>query len=667
LTTDRPAARLRVIVAITSVMAAAIPLIALAGWLVGNDSLRQVIPGAKAMNPVSVVALLLCSVALWLARYRTGSTIVLRRVVCGAIIGIGTLRLIGPLSERILAVDLLLFRDQVLRLVPPARMAHSTAICLVALGAGLLLYDPQKRRHRLARLLVLPALVFALLAATGYLYSAQWFIDLPALHPMSLHTSITLLALGIGLATLPPLLSPMNRLVEDGTSGTTARRLLPAAFLIPFALGYARVSGERAGWFDLGFGTAAFVVLTAVALTGLVLLSIRHVGETEAAQARLADAIRDSERRTLRLLDGLPTAVFVVDSAGHPYYTNQKSQEILGRGTMPDADPEHLAERYDAYVLGTDQHYPKDRVAVIMALRGETTHSTDVEIRRPDRSVPLEVWASPIRNDRGEIEFAVAAFNDISERLENQRKIDRLNAELAHQLTELAAVNKELETFSYSVSHDLRAPLRAVDGFSQALETDFAASLDPEAVRYLNRIRSNVRRMGLLIDDLLRFSRLSRKELETQEVDMASLVRNVLDDLGRSRRHPRIRLDDLPPAQGDIDLLRQVWINLIDNAIKYSGKRPNPLVDISGHRDGAEITYTVRDNGVGFDMAYADKLFGVFQRLHRQDEFEGTGVGLAIVQRVIHRHGGRIWAEATPDGGAAFHFTLPAGGRNGGS
>ena len=667
MTTDRPAARLRLIADIASIVAVALPLVALVGWLVENDALRQVIPGAKAMNPVSVIALLLCSVALGLARDSTGPRTALRRGISAVVIAIGMLGLIGPMSESIVDVDLLLFRDQVLQSLPPARMAHSTAICLIALGAGLLLYDPASRRHRLARLLVLPALVFALLAATGYLYSAQWFIALPTLRPMSLHTSITLLALGIGFATLPPLLSPLNRLVEDGTGGTTARRLLPAAFLIPFALGYARVSGERAGWFDLGFGTAAFVVLTSVILASLVLLSVKQVRKAEVAQSKLAEAVRHSEQRTLRMLDGLPTAVFVVDAKGHPYYTNRKSQEILGRGTMPDADPEHLAERYDAYVLGTDQHYPKDRVAVILALKGETTHSTDVEIRRPDRSVPLEVWASPIRNENGEIEFAVAAFNDISERLENQRKIDQLNAELAHQLTELAAVNKELETFSYSVSHDLRAPLRAVDGFSQALETDYAASLDPEAVRYLSRIRSNVRRMGLLIDDLLRFSRLSRKELETRDVDMASLVRNVLDDLGRSRQRPRIRMDDLPPAQGDIDLLRQVWINLIDNAMKYSGKRLHPLIDISGHRDGSEITYSVRDNGVGFDMAYADKLFGVFQRLHRQDEFEGTGVGLAIVQRIIHRHGGRIWAEAAPDGGAAFHFTLPAGGLNGGS
>jgi signal transduction histidine kinase len=546
-------------------------------------------------------------------------------------------------------------------------MAHSTAICLVAVGLAILLYRPGSRLHRISRVAILPAAMFALLAVAGYLYSAEWFFHLPALHPMALNTAVALLALCTGLAALPPPLPPIQHLIEDGVGGSIARRLLPAAFLVPFALGYLRVAGERAGLFDLGFGTAAFVVLTSICLALLVFLSVRQVRAAEEAQTNFARSIRDSEQRTFRLLNGLPTGVFVVDSAGHPWYANRKSGEILGRGSMPDARPEDIPEVYQAYVAGTSDPLPVDQVPVVRALRGEEVYTTDIEIHRPDRVVPLETWASPIRNDAGETEFAVAAFNDITERLESQRRIDQLNRELGHQLSELAAVNQELETFSYSVSHDLRAPLRAVDGFSQVLETDYAASLDPEARRYLGRIRGNVRRMGSLIDDLLRFSRLSRKELATSEVDMTALVRNVIDDLTRTGPVPaQISLEDLPAADGDIDLLRQLWTNLIDNAIKYSSTRAEPRVTISAERNESAITYSVGDNGVGFDMAYADKLFGVFQRLHRQDEFEGTGVGLAIVQRVIHRHGGRVWAESAPDRGAVFHFTLPAERNHGG-
>ena len=666
-TSDPVAARLRLITAAAAVSAAAIPLIALLGWIGNIAVLRQVIPGAISMNPVTAIALLLSSVALWLAGHDSDRTRPLRLALSAVVILAGVAGSFGPPLGEALAPDLVLFRSEILALEPTPRTALSTALCLAAVGIALLLYQPGSRRHRLSRLVILPAALFALLAATGYLYSAEWFFDVPALHPMALNTSATLLALCIGLTALPPPLPPMNRLVEDGVGGATARRLLPAAFLIPFALGYLRIMGQRGGLFDLGFGTASFVVLTSLCLTLLVLLSVGKINEADRAQRTLARLVQDSERRTFRLLDDLPTGVFVVDSAGRPYYANRKSGEILGRATLPDTRPEDIAERYQVYLAGTNQVLAGNDVPVVRALEGKEVYRGDLEIHRPDRAVPIEVWARPLRNPAGEVEFAVAAFNDITERLESQRQIAQLNTELAHQLSELAAVNQELETFSYSVSHDLRAPLRAVDGFSQALETDHAASLDAEARRYLGRIRANIRRMGTLIDDLLRFSRLSRKGLETSEVDMGSLVHNVVEDLSRSRPHQAaITVGELRSADGDIDLLRQVWTNLIENAIKYSGKRPDARVEISCRQEESDTRYTVRDNGVGFDMAYADKLFGVFQRLHRQDEFDGTGVGLAIVQRVIHRHGGRIWAESAPGEGAAFHFTLPERDANGG-
>jgi signal transduction histidine kinase len=663
---DPPRSRLRSIATVATIAGAGVPLAALIGWMTGIGGLRQVFPGAIAMNPLTAIGLLASSMALGLAISENETRRRIRQALSALPVLLGGAILVAP-PRPTSGVDLVLFKRQVLSLSPIPRVALSTALCLVAIGLALLLYRPGSRLHRLSRPLILPAAMFALLAATGYLYRAEWLFHIPALHPMGLNTSAALLLLCVGLAALPPGLHPMDRLVEDGVGGATARRLLPAAFLIPFALGYLRVSGERAGLFDLGFGTAAFVVLTAFALALLVLLTVKQVKSAEEAQARLTQALQDSERRTFRLLNGLPTGVFVVDAAGRPCYANEKSGEILGRGSLPDARPEDISERYSVYQIGSDVAYPPDRIPVVRAIGGEEVYASDLEIHRPDRIVPVEVWATPIRNDAGEIEFAVAAFNDITERLENQKKIDRLNSELEHQVSELAAVNQELETFSYSVSHDLRAPLRAVDGFSRVLETDYAGSLDPEALRYLSRIRRNVSRMGALIDDLLRFSRLSRQGLEAREVDMNSVVRNVVEDLSRSRPlTPVISIGELPPAHGDIDLLRQVWTNLLDNAIKYSGRKPDARIEITARAETGKVTYSVRDNGVGFDMAYADKLFGVFQRLHRQDEFEGTGVGLAIVHRVIHRHGGTIWAEAAPGQGAAFHFTLPTGAQNGG-
>ena len=225
---------------------------------------------------------------------------------------------------------------------------------------------------------------------------------------------------------------------------------------------------------------------------------------------------------------------------------------------------------------------------------------------------------------------------------------------------ELEATNRELESFSYSVSHDLRAPLRAVDGYARMLEEDYRERLDDEGRRLLAVVRDSAARMGRLIDDLLAFSRLGRQAPAARPVDMATLAAEVADEV-RGDSKAAIEIGLLPAAHADPAMLKQVWLNLIGNAVKYSAKRPGARVEIGGKEEPREIVYWVRDNGVGFDMRYAAKLYGVFQRLHRADEFPGTGVGLAIVQRIVTRHGGRVWAEGKPGEGACFHFSLPRG------
>jgi light-regulated signal transduction histidine kinase (bacteriophytochrome) len=237
---------------------------------------------------------------------------------------------------------------------------------------------------------------------------------------------------------------------------------------------------------------------------------------------------------------------------------------------------------------------------------------------------------------------------------------EKLEHRVAERTAELEAANKELEAFSYSVSHDLRAPLRAIDGFSLAVIEDFGAQLPEEGQRQLQVIRQGAQRMGLLIDDLLTFSRLSRAPLHKQEVNTDELVRGVLEDLGPQQEGRRIdlRIGDLPACTGGATLLKQVWVNLLSNALKYTRRREAAVVEIGCQRTPEGDVFFVRDNGTGFDMRYAHKLFGVFQRLHRAEDYEGTGVGLALVQRIIHRHGGRVWAEAAVDQGATFYFTL---------
>ena len=246
----------------------------------------------------------------------------------------------------------------------------------------------------------------------------------------------------------------------------------------------------------------------------------------------------------------------------------------------------------------------------------------------------------------------------------------RLGAQLlrSHQLEEqrareLERSNRELEAFSYTISHDLRAPLRHVDGYVRMLQEDAADQLDGDARRYLDTISESARRMGALIDDLLAYSRLGRKPVEYARLDMNALTERVLEEAGAERSPATVTVASLPLAWADPVLLRQAWVNLLSNALKYSGPKGDAArIEVSGERDGDLVRYRIRDNGVGFDMRYADKLFGVFQRMHAQDEFEGTGVGLAIVQQVVQRHGGRVSAEAAPGEGACFTIELPAGG-----
>lgn len=264
--------------------------------------------------------------------------------------------------------------------------------------------------------------------------------------------------------------------------------------------------------------------------------------------------------------------------------------------------------------------------------------------------------------DNPDVQGILVNTRDVTERIEAEQALHELKADLEAQTAQLEAANRELESFSYSVSHDLRSPLRAIEGFSRILVEKHSDALNEQGVNYLQRVRNNALRMGALIDDLLHFSRVSRRELQTQVVYPDQVVKQVLGDLAPSYEERAVVLDvqELPPCKADPSLLQQVYSNLLGNALKFTQGRTPARIEVGAVMEEEMVRYHVADNGAGFDMQYAGKLFGVFQRLHRQDEYEGTGVGLAIVHRIVHRHGGQIWAEAEPDNGATFYFTLPS-------
>jgi len=360
------------------------------------------------------------------------------------------------------------------------------------------------------------------------------------------------------------------------------------------------------------------------------------------------------------LLDAVPDALVCVRQDGRITLINRQAETLFGytqQELLGQPVEVLVPEQFRSAHVGHRSHFeahPKIR---------PMGTGLDLSARRKDGTeFPAEISLSPIKTDRQF--FVIAVIRDITDRRKIQEELKQLNAGLEQRVlertAELNAANKELEAFSYSVSHDLRAPLRSMQGFSKILLEEHAPHLPEEAQRYLRLVAENCAQMGCLVDDLLTFSRLSRQSLNRRHVSTAALVRQCLEELQAERegRSVAITVGDLPDCLADSSLLKQVWMNLLSNAIKFTRTRRRAEIEIGcGQAQGARAYY-VKDNGVGFDMQDADKLFGVFQRLHRAEDYEGTGVGLAIVQRIIYRHGGRVWAEAAVNQGATFFFTL---------
>lgn len=356
------------------------------------------------------------------------------------------------------------------------------------------------------------------------------------------------------------------------------------------------------------------------------------------------------------LIEAAPDAILISDVEGTITLVNAQAEQLFGYSreeligqTIELLVPQRLHETHAAHRAG----YIRQPRARLMGA------DLDLMARRKDGSeVPVDISLSPIRTAGGTLIFC--DIRDVTLRKAIERQISHLNESLARRAVDLESVNKELEAFSYSVSHDLRAPLRALDGFSQALLEDYSASLDAEGQDYLRRVRAAAQHMGHLIDDLLKLSRVTRAGIERVEVDLTALAQGIAEELQRSEPQRTAEFVIAPAlrAQADAQLVRIVLENLLSNAWKFTRPRPLTRIELGQRPFNGRPAYYVQDNGVGFDMHYANKLFMAFQRLHDAREFPGTGVGLATVQRVIRKHGGQVWAQSEEGKGTTFCFTL---------
>jgi PAS domain S-box-containing protein len=383
-----------------------------------------------------------------------------------------------------------------------------------------------------------------------------------------------------------------------------------------------------------------------------------RLSEIEALTARHAEArqaLQESEALYRAVVESVTDGIAITVGTTRAF-VNKAFLDIHGL-----KDPsEVLGLPVDQFILPEYRQTVKERI--LAREHGDPVKTiVEYKIQRPDgevRTIQASVGSIYFKGETA----ALAVLRDITEQKRAEEEIRKLNEALEQKVGELNDSNRDLEAFNYSVSHDLRIPLMAIDGFSRRLLEHYADGLDPKGVQMLGLIRSDVNKMEQLIKDLLAYARLGRQEIGLSTVSMEQVVRGVLDDLAaiHSGRKIELQMGKLPPAYCDESMIRQVFVNLLSNAFKFTMYREIARIEISGSMKTAENLYWVKDNGVGFDQQDAEKLFGVFQRLQGSDRFEGTGIGLAIVKRIIDFHGGRVWAEGKPDAGATFYFTLPA-------
>lgn len=370
---------------------------------------------------------------------------------------------------------------------------------------------------------------------------------------------------------------------------------------------------------------------------------------------RLEESLRESEILFRTVFDRAGVGMVLADRAGRLRQTNPAFQEMLGYSAT-----ELNTMAWTALLHSEDVRIDGNLYAELIAGKRDSYQIEKRYVRKDGQLIWGSTTVSLVRDRRGEPDLAISLIENITDYKRAEQEINQLNRALEKHAIELGMANQELDSFSYSVSHDLRAPLASIDQISKAMLQDYGAQLPIDGQSLLNLIHENALAMSRLIEDLLAFSRTSRQPLKKETVSTPELVRHVMANLrsAQADRQIEIIVGELPPCQADPALLAQVWLNLLSNALKFTSKCYETRIEIGSFNRQNETVYFVKDNGVGFDMEYAGRLFKVFQRLHGEEDYPGTGVGLAIVERIVRRHGGRIWAEGVVGQGASFYFTL---------
>lgn len=625
-------------------------LAALAGWIFKISSLVALSPHWSPTKPNIVIFALLAGTASILnapGRKTYGGV----RFFLSALVSCAALLTI---FQRLTGIDTgfdtLFFKTKII--IPG--LDYSLAVPLIPsinwLFAGLAIllsdYETPKRRYP-AQYMALFMILSSLLAIMAQLYAVPAVYFFPLAEKLSIHGTLTVFMLGTAILFSRPQKGIMDIASSGTLAGSIIRKVFPSGLIVIVAFGWLRWWLEKQGIPAFGYDAS---IMLAFGICTIFVLIVSYAGDIYRLEQKkmLTDSLLlENEKKLQAVMDNAASIIVLTDIGGRIIFVNRRFEKVfnlpkesaLGR-TVWDIFPEKAAG------------IPEDSRGI---LNSGTASEIEETIATPSGPRTYITCRFPISDPSGGVYALVSMSTDITDRKAAEEKTLRLNSALMR-------ANKELDAFTYSVSHDLRAPLRAIDGLLKIILEDCRAKLNEEDRRLFLRVCGNSVKMSRLIDDMLAFSKFSQSRLEIGPLDMAELAESVIGEIKSriSGRQLDFEIAELPRASGDRNLIRQVFVNLLENAVKFSAGKKEAFVKVGALKDADTPVYYVKDNGAGFDMRFSDRLFGIFQRLHPEKDFEGTGVGLAIAQRIIARHGGRIWAEGKPDEGAVFYFTLGA-------
>lgn len=638
----------------------AVGVLVMIGWFTGNAFLLQVHGLWTPMVPATALTFVLAGISLLaitraMASGRTGQdgrAEFWRRaaMVLGVLVAmIGARRMFYHLAGWPTTADMLGF-------VPPTgpgQMAFLTAAGFAVSGTALTL-TARRRFYRLAQWLAAVVIAIGWLCMTRYIYGGDvrgvFFL-------MAMHTALLFSVLGLGIFFARPDGGFMVLWNSHTAGSVLVRRLFPTALIMPVVVGWLRLLGERAGWYGLETGLAIFAISNVVIFVALSWETASRLHREDVGRRQAEATLRAEKQFSDVLINSLPGVFYLYDKRQFFMRWNRNFETVTGYGAdeIPKLRPLNV-------IADEDHANLAERIAEVFA-KGQS--ELEARIKTKDgRLIPYFFTGLTVEVN-GETCLAGVGI-DITERVKAEEAVRELNVELEQRVerrtAQLAAKNHELETFTYSVSHDLKAPLRGIDGYSRLLLEDYADKLDEEGKRFLQSVRQASVHMGQLIDDLLAYSQIERRSLQLARIDLRGLVDALLAPYADEVAARGVTLRVEVPAMevwADAAGLTQALRNLVDNALKFSRVAKRPEVVVGAREENGVCVLWVGDNGVGFDMKFVDRIFDIFQRLHRAEDYPGTGIGLAIVRKAMERLGGRAWARSAPGEGATFFLEIP--------